>query len=41
MAIGLKPTWEALGAQMLVVLMAIAGVVTATDTHHRRPSNHA
>jgi high-affinity iron transporter len=40
-AIGLNPTWEALGAQMAVVLMAIAGVAMTTDTHHRRPSTHA
>jgi hypothetical protein len=37
-AIGLNPTWEALGAQIAVVLMAIAGVVMTTELHHRRPS---
>src|SRR5262252_7278834 len=37
-AIGLNPTWEALGAQMAIVMMAITGVVMATDAHHRRPS---
>jgi hypothetical protein len=40
-AIGLNPTWEALGAQMAVVMVAIAGVVMTTDTPHRRPSEHA
>jgi len=37
-AIGLNPTWEALGAQMAVVVIAFAGVVMATDTRRRRPS---
>jgi high-affinity iron transporter len=40
-AIGLNPTWEALGVQMAVVLIALAGVVMATDAQHRRPSENA
>jgi len=40
-AIGLNPTWEALGVQMAVVLIALAGVVMATEAQHRRPSENA
>jgi high-affinity iron transporter len=37
-AIGLNPTWEALGAQMAVLVIAVAGVVMTADAHPRRPS---
>jgi high-affinity iron transporter len=37
-AIGLNPTWEALGVQMAVVVIALAGALMATDTLYRRPS---
>jgi high-affinity iron transporter len=40
MAIGLNPTWEALGAQTVVLVMAIAGVIMTTDAHHRRPAEN-
>src|SRR5262249_57291908 len=36
-AIGLNPTWEALGVQMAVVVTALAGALTATPPH-RHPS---
>jgi high-affinity iron transporter len=40
-AIGLNPTWEALGTQIAVVALALAGVIVTGGGRHRRPSEHA
>jgi high-affinity iron transporter len=37
-ALGLNPTWEALGAQIAVVLIAILGIVAAANSHPGRRS---
>jgi high-affinity iron transporter len=40
-ALGLNPTWEALGAQTVVVLIALLGIVTAADAQQRRRSGRS
>jgi high-affinity iron transporter len=40
-ALGLNPTWEALGAQTAVVLIAILGIVAAADAHSGRGSGRS
>ena len=37
-SLGLNPTWEALGAQIAVVLIAILGIVAAVNPHSGRRS---
>ena len=37
-ALGLNPTWEALGAQTALVLIAVLGIVMAADGQRRRRS---
>jgi high-affinity iron transporter len=40
-ALGLNPTWEALGAQTVVVLIAILGIVAAANGHPGRRSSRS
>jgi len=40
-ALGLNPTWEALGAQIAVVLIAILGIVAAANPHPGRRSGNS
>ena len=40
-ALGLNPTWEALGAQIAVVLIAILGIVAAAHPHPGRRSGRS
>ena len=40
-ALGLNPTWEALGAQTVVVLIAMLGIVAAADGHLGRRSGRS
>jgi high-affinity iron transporter len=40
-ALGLNPTWEALGAQIVVVLIALLGIVAAADAQTGRRSGRS